>query len=209
MARRDETYTSGWLKSPDMIAAGQEGGLNLTIESIRTGEVGQGAAKKTQRILTFKEDERELGLSPTAWDETAKALGVDDDDGWIGKTINVYPHEMDKPFNGHTHRIRVRKPLGAQQTAAIAKATGGTAGNVDVLRKAAFDALKANMMPDASTDDLKAAWLGAIAKAVPGKPQPQLTYEDWAKVKQQIEGYKGEAAGGSMDLDIPFGPNLI
>lgn len=105
--KRGETYSSGWLKAKDLFDQGKADGITLTIKSIRTDQMDDG---KVQRVLSFHEDERELGLNVTNWDTIATITGKDDDDHWLGQRITVYPHKLDRPYNGATHGIRVRSP---------------------------------------------------------------------------------------------------
>lgn len=105
--KRGETYSSGWLKAADMLDQGHGDGLNLTIKGIRSHKMDDG---KTQRVLAFEEDERELGLNQTNWDSVAEVTGKNDDDEWIGKRICAYPQKLDRPFQGFTHGMRIKAP---------------------------------------------------------------------------------------------------
>ena len=90
-----------------MLDQGHEAGLTLTIKGVRSHKMDDG---KTQRVLSFHEDERELGLNQTNWDAVADITGKNDDDDWIGRKVHVYPHKLDRPFQGYTHGMRVRAP---------------------------------------------------------------------------------------------------
>ncbi len=215
--KRGETYTSGWLKAADMLEQGQANGLDLTIKAIKSATMDDG---KQQRSISFQEDERELGLNVTNWDTIADLTGKDDDDHWIGTVINAYPHKLDRQFNGATHGIRIRHPQGvgpahtnprqpARQPNGMPPRAPGSNGAATVTpataRVAAWEALKASVMPDATDDMKKASWLSAIATACPGKAQPQMTVADWQAVKAHLEGYSGEPdAAPIADSDIPF-----
>lgn len=109
--KRNEMYGAGmFIKAKDMLADGTESGLTLTIKDVSTSTFADG---DEQRVLTFEEDDRKLGLNATNWDRIAKITGQDDDDQWPGTQIVLYVQELDKPFNGHTHAIRVRAPSAA------------------------------------------------------------------------------------------------
>ena len=107
--KRGETYSSGWLKSQDMLDQGKVNGLDLTIKSVTTSTMNDG---KVQRVLAFNEDDRELGLNVTNWDAVADLSGKDDDDEWPGTVVNVHPIKLDRPYNGKTHGLRIRPPQG-------------------------------------------------------------------------------------------------
>ncbi len=192
--RKSEIYSSGWLKAPDLIAGGQPNGINLTIKGVHTGETDDG---KEQRILSFTEDGRQLGLNVTNWDTIAEITGKDDDDHWIGTRINVYPHKLDRPYNGKTHGIRIRKPSNASAL---------PSGNTDAARKAAFESLKVSLPPDTTREELGKKWLDAIAAQFPGRQQVMLTSDEWTQLKEFFMGYQGEPgeAAAADDGGIPF-----
>ncbi len=209
--KKSETYSSGWLKSGDMLDQGLTRGMDLTITGVRSAKMDDG---KPQRVLTFHEDTKELGLNATNWDEIANMTGKDDDDLWIGTVINAYPHKLDRPFNGHAYGIRIQQPQGvgpAKTTISPARAIGNTMVNeMEVklsARKAAASALELNMQPGATREEKIAAWNDAMAKACPGKIQAAFTSADWGTVKAFIEGYPGEAPPMPPALpnsDLPF-----
>lgn len=105
--KRGETYSSGWLKAADMLDQGHADGLNLTIKGVRSHKMDDG---KTQRVLSFHEDDRELGLNQTNWDAVAEVSGKNDDDEWIGVRICAYPQKLDRPYQGYTHGMRIKAP---------------------------------------------------------------------------------------------------
>lgn len=105
--KRGETYSSGWMKAQDLLDQGHTDGLTLTIKGVRSHKMDDG---KTQRVLSFHEDDRELGLNQTNWDFIAEVTGKNDDDEWIGRKIHAYPHKLDRPFQGYTHGMRIKTP---------------------------------------------------------------------------------------------------
>lgn len=107
--KRGETYSSGWLKAQDMLDQGKVNGLDLTIKTVTTSTMNDG---KVQRVLSFNEDDRELGLNVTNWDACAELSGKDDDEHWPGFVINVHPIKLDRPYNGKTHGLRIRPAQG-------------------------------------------------------------------------------------------------
>lgn len=195
--KRGETYSSGYLKAPDMLDQGitEANGINLTIKSIVTQNMDDG---NVQRVLSFTDSDQKLGLNATNWDSIAAITGKDDDDLWIGTRINCYPHKLDRPYQGKTHGVRVRAVAGGNAKPGAAPQDAAAA------RMAAFTALKLTLAPDASADDLKAAWLATIAKYYPGKKQTELTAADWQTVKAGVEGYVGEETPVIADSEIPF-----
>lgn len=201
--KRSDIYESNWIKSQDMLDQGLDHGLNLTISAIETNTMDDG---REQRVLSFKESDKRLGLNATNWDSIAAITGEDDDDNWIGTCINVYPHKLDRPYMGKTHGIRVRAVQGSRVSRGAA-APKVTAEQIAAGRKAAFEALKAQLPPGTGVVELKKAWLEALGKMFPGRRQIELTLADWQKFKSELEGYAGEpdpAAAAFKDDDIPF-----
>lgn len=190
--KRGETYSSGWLKSQDMLDKGLTEGMDLTIKSIRTSEMNDGGV---QRVLAFNETDQELGLNATNWDSLAELTGKDDDDLWLGFKFNAYPHKLDRPFNGKTHGIRIRG------NSARAASAGGN--STEDARKAAFVEFKKTLLPDLSREQTGVEWNALLAKVFPGKKQTALTVGDWQTVKAAITGYD-PAAEVQKDNDLPF-----
>lgn len=196
--RRIDIYTSGWMKAPDMLAAGQLHGLDLTIKEVTTSTMDNG---EEQRTLAFVEDERRMGLNATNWDSIAALTGKDDDDGWTGTVINVYPHKLDRPYNGKTHGVRVQAPQGIDPATARQKPAGP--GGAESARKAAFRVMKATMLPTATSEELGAAWIKAVSTMYPGVPQIQLTAAQWTALQSSFT-YKGEPVAAPVEDEIPF-----
>ncbi len=190
--RKSDIYSGGWLKAPDMLAKGQQNGMNLTIKGINTAQNDDG---KDQRAISFQETDQQLGLNVTNWDSIAEITGKDDDDHWIGAVINVYPHKLDRPFNGKTHGLRVRKP----------SAINGNPATADV-RKAAYDVLVASMPPDTTREELGRKWVDAVKAMFPGKSQATMTVAEWTQLKDSFMEYGGEPGdtGPAADDSIPF-----
>lgn len=127
--KRGETYSGGWLKAQDLLDQGKNDGIVVTIKSIRTSEMDDG---KVQRAIAFNETDQELGLNVTNWDAIAAITGEDDDDNWVGAKIVVYPHRLDRPFNGKTHGIRVKAANGTPRQAMPAARPTDDAWSVDM-----------------------------------------------------------------------------
>lgn len=108
--KKSDIYTSGWLKSSELMEQGHHNGLDLTIKAVRTSKPMDDGT--IQRCVSFVEDDRELGLNATNWDSLSEIFGQLDDDNWPGGVANFYPHKLDRPFKGSTHGIRVRLPQG-------------------------------------------------------------------------------------------------
>lgn len=199
--KRSDAYTSNWLKAKDLLEQGRGNGLDLTIKASKLSEMDDGAK---QVSLSFDEDERALGLNATNFDSLVLMTGKDDSDDWAGMVINVFPHQLDRPYNGATHGIRVRAPRGVGPAKSNVR-TAPAAGNALVeARNAAFTALKLISAPDISREEITKAWAAVILKTHPGRKQSELTAGDWESVKAQIEGYSGEAAPDWIPADLPF-----
>jgi len=180
MARRGETYSSGWLKASDLLDTGNKDGLDLTIKSLSTSEMDDG---KVQRVLAFEEDERQLGLNVTNWDALAEMFAADDDDDWVGCVCNVYPHKLDRIYNGKTHGLRVRLPAKsrtkqAQAPATVMKMAEAVAAlkDVGISRDDLVAHLKANgfsaYVPDTCTPVVMALISESRAKMLDGPHNP-------------------------------------
>ena len=181
MARRGETYSSGWMKASDLLDAGDKDGFDLTIKSLRTAKMDDG---KVQRVLAFEEDDREFGLNITNWDELADMFTADDDDNWVGCVFNIYPHKLDRPYNGKTHGLRVRPPAKsrtkqqAQAPATVMKMAEAVAAlkDVGISRDDLVAHLKANgfaaYVPDTCTPVVMALISESRAKMLDGPHNP-------------------------------------
>jgi len=181
MARRGETYSSGWMKASDLLDTGNKDGLDLTIKSLSTSEMDDG---KVQRVLAFEEDERQLGLNVTNWDALAEMFAADDDDDWVGCVCNVFPHKLDRIYNGKTHGLRVRLPAKsrtkqqAQAPATVMKMAEAVAAlkDVGISRDDLVAHLKANgfsaYVPDTCTPVVIALISESRAKMLDGPHNP-------------------------------------
>ena len=199
--KRGQIYESEWLKAGDMLEAGQDAGIDVTVARIATHELDDG---RQQRVLSFRETEKKLGLNATNWDAIAAITGDDDDDLWIGKRINVYPQKLDRPFMGKSHGVRVRA-CSHHSSVAAPRLQPVTAVELEASRKAAFEMMRRLGPPGATQEELKKAWMDSIASMFPGRRQIELTAADWDRLRGSFE-YRGEPAAPKViaDDDIPF-----
>lgn len=109
--RKSEVFPSKYLKA-DCLAQGngRYGTMVLTIAGISTSEPFDDG--KVQRVLTFKEDGRELGLNATNWDTISFITGKDDDDEWVGAKIELFVDPMVRFGGKIVPAIRVRAVAG-------------------------------------------------------------------------------------------------
>lgn len=109
--KKSDTYTSGFLKSEALqTPSGAYTVLDLTIsQKIRTHNFEDGS---DQRVLGFREDERELGLNSTNWDSIAEISGQLDDERWEGTRIQLYVDENVRFRGKICPAIRIRRPSG-------------------------------------------------------------------------------------------------
>jgi hypothetical protein len=221
--KRGEIYTSGWLKAKDMLDAGRVNGLDLTIVKAEAGELDG----DKQCVLSFREDERQLGLNATNFDAIVDMTGHPDSDDWIGTTINAYPAKLDRPYNGHTHGVRVRGPQGvgpAKSTAAasmmapdvgrpvnaslnrsIGTAVGAASAPVVSPARAALDAFIKAQPPGTTEEEAKVLLKADLRRRFPGVQPAALTPAQWNLVEAAFAGYQGEpTAAIPADDDIPF-----
>lgn len=84
---------------PSRYATGEDLAGNpatLTIAGVTTESMrpGPGQPEKEKFVIYFKEAKKGVVLSRTLARQIARALGVDDSDGWTGKKITIYPEPM-------------------------------------------------------------------------------------------------------------------
>jgi hypothetical protein len=205
--KRGEIYQSGWIKAKDMLDLGQTDGLNLTVKKVRTGELNDGTV---QGILAFNEDERELGLNVTNWNAMVEITGQEDGDDWLGSKINVYPHKLDRPYQGATHGVRVRAIAGAK--AATPPANTSTPPNTSLpdntaARQACWSAFlkKTGGLTEGAR---KSAWLLMFSQKFPGgvaaKDMPAADLMALAAWIEKSYSLEAKAPSEMDDNDIPF-----
>lgn len=87
---------------------GTFGTLTLTIKGKpETKEFDDG---KSQRVISFREDERKLGLNKTNWNMIARISGKDDDDEWDGVRVVLWVDENVQFGGDIVPAIRIRRP---------------------------------------------------------------------------------------------------
>lgn len=103
MALLDDIYESKWMRANDL----RDEPGTFTVDRVEVGEVGQGAEKKAQLIVTFQEFEKPLGLNKTNAGAISDVYGKDTDD-WIGEKVVLFPTQVD--YQGSlVDAIRVNK----------------------------------------------------------------------------------------------------
>lgn len=109
--RKSEVFPSKYLKADCLSQGnGKYGTIVLTIAGVATSEPFDDG--KVQRVLSFKEDGRELGLNATNWDTIAYITGKDDDEEWTGAKIELFVDPMVRFAGKLVPAIRVRAPQG-------------------------------------------------------------------------------------------------
>ncbi len=117
----NEIFGSGkYLKAAALLNGdGTYGHLTLTIDGQpETKEFDDG---KSQRVISFVEDERKLGLNKTNWNMIAKISGKDDDDEWDGVKIDLWVDENVQYGGEIMPAIRIRRPTVAAPAAPAMK----------------------------------------------------------------------------------------
>lgn len=182
--KRGQVYSSGWLKAKDMLDQNLPNGMDLTIKGAKEGSLDDGSR---QVVLSFHEDERELGLNATNFDTICDIFKVDDSDYFAGKKINAFPHKLDRPYNGATHGIRVRLPIGV--VAPVAKGAPPPSIPSSPPSPASPPANVVKNKNWAWAEWVKAApggtpnvpaWQSAVISV--GKPEGTFTESDWEQV---------------------------
>lgn len=187
--RKSDTYGGNFLKADVLgLGNGSYKTMVLTISGISSHTFDED--DKTQRVLSFKEDERRLGLNATNWDSIAEISGKDDDDLWVGTVIELWVDKNVTYGGKKIPAIRVRKPGVAGAVVASAPASKVTAF---AHWKAAYD--KAGQSARLNDD-----WMAAIAaREQTGNLRAQFTVDDWQAIINAVP-----AAPGISDDEVPF-----
>ena len=83
--KKHEAFPSKYFRAVDVTTP-----VTLTIKGVRSETFENDGRTKTQRVLAFREDDRELVLNDTRWDACMDITGKDDDDHWVGAKIEIY-----------------------------------------------------------------------------------------------------------------------
>ena len=186
MARLSDVY-SAFIKADALrLPSGQYGTLTLTIKGkpeTSTFDDGQ-----KQRVLSFHEDERQLGLNVTNWNSVAEITGKDDDDYWDGARIELYVDPNVQFGPKRVAAIRIRRPAGVAPAAPSLPPTAPPPPAAPA---------SAPPPPAAVRKDKNYAWAAWCASAAPnqpviakwnaaivhiGKPESSFTEADWEQV---------------------------
>ncbi len=205
--KKGDIYAGSFFKADALKGAnGRYGAMVLTIAGLRTGNFDDGSE---QRIASFEEDDRELGLNVTNFDAIVDITGEEDDDNWPGHKIELYVDEKVK-FKGKTvAAIRVRKPSAAAAAAKPAQSKPAAAVKAAPVPDDAppGDDVPGDSDPLDAVTDKKTAWAYFKSKQ-PNKTLPEVT-QHW---KDTIAGFgKAEGTFTAADwrsvaeaADIPF-----
>lgn len=170
--KSDKTF-----KSKDLLDNNQEDGIQLTIKGVIEEVFGEDGVKT---CVTFNEDPRKLVVGSLTWDQLVLVTGQEDSDHWPGHKVVVYPQLLDKPFNGNTHGMRVRKPKGepsrppSGETHPAFVAPKHTKLSAYTVWKQKFDGAK---VPEKLAD----AWLQAVVdqEQLGGVARAMFGVDDW------------------------------
>jgi hypothetical protein len=84
-------FPSNYLKAADV-----DGDMMLTIKSVDMHVFkSRDGSEDEKPLVMFKEEERGLVLNKTNTKLIARALGSDETDDWVGKTITLYSAEVE------------------------------------------------------------------------------------------------------------------
>ena len=84
----DDVYQSKYLKAGDV----KETPMPYTITGVEVEEIGRN--KEEKLVLSLKGEKKGLVCNRTNAKTIAKALGTDETEEWIGKTIRLYSTEV-------------------------------------------------------------------------------------------------------------------
>lgn len=204
--KKGDIYAGSFLKAEALKGQnGKYGTLSVTIAGLRTGNFDDGTE---QRICSFEEDDRELGLNVTNFDKLVELTGEEDDDNWVGHKIELFVDETVRFKGKLIPAIRIRKPSAAatkpaQQRAATKPVT------VPADDAPPEDDVPGDSDPLAGVNDKKTAW--AYFKSsyeTQGKTMPEIT-QQW---KDTVKGFNKPEGSFTADdwknvaeaADLPF-----
>lgn len=188
--RKSDTYGGNFIKADALgLGNGNYKTMVVTIAGISSHTFEED--DKTQRVLSFKEDERRLGLNSTNWDSIAEISGKDDDDHWVGTVVELWV-DKNVTFGGKKiPAIRIRRP-------------GGSNGNGTHQQPAskitAFAHWKGVYEKAGQSARLNDEWLAAIAaREQTGAVRAQFGPSDWEAITLACP-----AVPGMDEADVPF-----
>jgi len=202
--KKGDIYAGSFLKAEALkLPSGKYGTLQVTIAGLRTGNFEDGTE---QRICSFEEDDRELGLNVTNFDSIIEITGEEDDDNWIGHKIELWVDENVKFKGKKVAAIRVRAPR-AETAKPAAQRTAAKPAPADDAPPP--DDVPADTDPLAGVNDKKTAW--AYFKSsyeTQGKTIPEIT-QQW---KDTVKGFNKPEGSFTADdwknvaeaADLPF-----
>lgn len=179
--KKSDIYTSGFLKAEVLAEGpGKWGTMTVTVKGIRDHTFEDG---KKQAVLSFEEDDRELGLNITNWDTMEELTGEHDSDNWVGHTIELYVDPKVMFAGKRTPAIRIREATGKPAAGGPPpkKPAGGPppkkAAEVHT-KETAWDRWATSSGGSEKVD--QEAWQAAIDKV--GPDEDAFTSDDWKKV---------------------------
>lgn len=103
-----EVFQSDYLKAADLSDGADDYVSKIvTITGIETSKPFDDG--NTQRLLSFKEIDKKLGLNKTNWNKIASITKQDDDENWVGQKVELWV-DPDVQYSGKTvPGIRIRK----------------------------------------------------------------------------------------------------
>ncbi len=102
----NDAFPSKYLKAGDLP---EEGSQQFTIEAVRMEDIGK--EKESKPVIYFAGDSKGLVCNKTNARTIAKALGSEDFDDWIGKSIHLWRAEVE--FQGEmveAIRVKIKPP---------------------------------------------------------------------------------------------------
>lgn len=127
---RQMTDGSQWLTHLDLLdAEGKAREFNVTIESVKGGEVvGEGGKKSKKPVLRFRGAKKPLACGATICKTIERIAGSPDPKDWVGKRITLYVTTTEITREGKREtvgciRVRPTAPRGPDQALPTAPAT--------------------------------------------------------------------------------------
>lgn len=186
---------SKYLKSADI----PEGEFQPhTIDRVEHQNLAQeGKPAEMKYITYFRGLEKGMVMNTGNLNILMEAYG-DESDDWSGKPVLIYITPTNTPDGKACMGLRLSIPKKV-----AAKPVGVNAA--DDARKATFMALKTTLSPDATKEEISAAWIKAVTAKFPGRQQVTVTAAEWKALENEIVPPLAPYVGEGIDnSEIPF-----
>lgn len=186
--KKNQVYKSGFIKGDAL----RDAPIVRTINGAREHVFDDGTP---QVVVSFRDDDRDLGLNAGNFDAIVEISGQDDTDNWGGTQIELYFDPNVTYMGKRTGGVRIRKPTGAAKAPAKGPPPDDDAGpppdETEDAGALAAQAKRATSKLEAwavwskamkGNPELNKAWTDTIKSM--GRSPTQFTPDDWRKVAE-------------------------